>query len=134
MNATMSAPTARSQQTKSDFARSVARLASKFKQTKVAESWDDELSDEFGEPKDSSQEAPNNFVGPLNRANKGERDAKAGKKETRTTPDQSSGRAREASRQLSSATENDEGRISLVLTAFKMLQEEFNAKFKAIWA
>lgn len=36
----------------------------------MAESWDDELSDDFGEPKDSSQEAPNNFVGALNRANK----------------------------------------------------------------
>lgn len=133
MKATMSAPTARPPQAKSGSTRSVAWMPSKSKQKQVADSWDDELSDGFGEPKDGTEDASNSSVEALNLANKGEKGAKAGKRESRATPDESSGRARDATRQCSSAIKNDEDGILVVLTAFKMLQKEFNAKFKAMW-
>ncbi|PWY93852.1 DEAD/DEAH box helicase [Aspergillus sclerotioniger CBS 115572] len=88
------------------------------KKSKVADSWEDELSDEDPSQKDDEI-------------------SKGSEKPIRTT-NQLKGKGKNnvasAQRNSDSRTEFNEMEFLQVLQAFKMLQAEFNAKFKAMWA
>ncbi|EPS30640.1 hypothetical protein PDE_05592 [Penicillium oxalicum 114-2] len=105
---------ARAQSPKTIMASPAPAARTKSKSSLVAENWDDDLSDAPNEV-DEEPEAPSPWK---TRAARRE-----GKKLPKATVQKSS-----------AASDSEDGRILLVLKAFKMLQSEFNEKFRAFWA
>lgn len=135
MGATTSAHKARYQQISCDSTRSVASTLSTTEKMGVTENWDDDLSDGPGETKDGTEVAPNSLDDSLKLAKKAKEKEKARGRKKGATQGESEGPTKPAGKKSSSAAKNDgDDRILLVLKAFKMLQEEFNAKFRAMWA
>ncbi|KAJ5742554.1 uncharacterized protein N7511_011286 [Penicillium nucicola] len=102
---------------------------------RVAENWDDDLDDGAGETKDGNEDAPKGLDDVLKLAREAKEKEKADRRKDRATQGMGEGPTEPAGRQVNSATEKDaDDRILLVLKAFKVLQNEFNAKFRAMWA
>ncbi|OAP63865.1 hypothetical protein AYL99_03092 [Fonsecaea erecta] len=89
---------------------------------KVVDSWEDDASDHGDKPETNG--AIPETMGEAVRA------AKAGKKPMMTSAKEP---ARESERQ-GKESEIGDGNLFMVLKAFTMLQEEFNQKFRAMWA
>ncbi|PYI11968.1 DEAD/DEAH box helicase [Aspergillus sclerotiicarbonarius CBS 121057] len=97
---------------------SASRSTAKPKKPKVADSWEDELSDENpSEMVDKVPDAPGKSI-----TNSKQKKGK-GKSTVASTPQSSD-----------SPCDFDEKEFLQVLKAFRMLQAEFNEKFKAMWA
>lgn len=135
MGATTSAHKARHQQIRCDSTRSVASTLSTTEKMEVTENWDDDLSDGPGETKDGTEVAPNSLDDSLKLAKKGKEKEKARGRKKGATQGESEGPTKPAGKKSSSTAKNDgDDHILLVLKAFKTLQEEFNVKFRAMWA
>ncbi|KAJ5464319.1 uncharacterized protein N7458_000005 [Penicillium daleae] len=132
---TTSAHIARHQQIRSDSTRPVASMLSTTEKVGVTENWDDDVSDGPGGAKEGTEDAPNSLDVALELAKKAKEKEKARGRRKWAVQSESEEPTKFASKEPSSAAENDgDDRILLVLKAFKVLQEEFNAKFRAMWA
>ncbi|KAJ5987676.1 hypothetical protein N7522_011924 [Penicillium canescens] len=135
MGAATSTHKSRYQQSGNNFTRPVAPTHSNAEKMRVVENWDDDLGDGTGETKDGTEDAYKGLDDALKLARQAKEKEKASRRKNRATQGMSEGHTDSAGKKVCSATENDgEDRILLVLKAFKMLQKEFNAKFKAMWA
>ncbi|KAJ6118038.1 hypothetical protein N7523_005789 [Penicillium sp. IBT 18751x] len=104
------------QQLATDATQFVFSKPSSTAESRVTEGWEGDRSDGQGEAQDGTGDRPSPLDDALKLTLKSRHTESAGNKPA-------------------SAANNDEGdRIRSVLKAFKMLQEEFNDKFKVMWA
>ena len=135
MGAATSTHKARYQQSRNNLTCPVPQTPSNAQKMRVAENWDDDLGDGTRETKDGTEDAPKGLDDALKLAREAKEKEEASKRKDRATQGMSEGPTNPAGKKVCSATDNDgDDRIPLVLKAFKMLQKEFNAKFRAMWA
>jgi hypothetical protein len=133
--ATTSAHKARYQQIRSDPTRPVASTLSSTEKMGVTENWDDDVSDGPGGTEDGTEDAPNSLDAVLELTKKAKEKDKAPGRRQGATQGESEGPTKFAGKKPHSPAKNDgDDRILLVLKAFKMLQGEFNTKFRTMWA
>ncbi|KAJ6117868.1 DNA helicase recq [Penicillium sp. IBT 18751x] len=122
------------QQLATDATQFVFSKPSSTAKSRVTEGWEGDRSDEQGEAQDGTGDRPSPLDDALKLAKKSSEKAKASRRHI-VTQGKYERHTESAGNKPASAANNDEGdRIRSVLKAFKMLQEEFNDKFKVMWA